>query len=990
MKQIKKLCITIFSVAALLVLVACGDKTFTVTFETFDGSIVSSQEVVENDLVVEPENPTKEGYVFDYWYVDSTDNPYDFSSPVDDDLTISALFVSNDDLLIVNFDSTGGSDVSSIATIEGHSIGEPEEPTRENYVFMHWSVEGDTDYIAFDFSNAINNNLTLVANWKLKEFTVTFDSRGGSNVESVNVVAFGVVEEPSAPEMSGSVFGYWYLDDENTPFDFTSEITSDITLSAHYYTDEEIMAFLNEDALDLENNIFNSSYELNIPEEGRIHGSDILWYSQSEYISDSGVLRTVSQETFADVNFVLINNNKQLKLTLTVALPINSEVEISNSRDVDFYNLTTEYDVADSSITLYYEENGSVPYVKVDDFLNMLNGFIDPELMPNSETTDGIMVLSYDYYDEEEDHTYNLILEINANDNTITTNDPAFYWAYVYSTETNYGRHIVYDNDNPNAYYEEGQNISYNLNEYFLDMAIYEGDVVLPYYLVNQLFAGSSYYNVYYNSDALYGIYSLPSSDSDEYTTMKTSSLNGEKIPSDLLVHTYNMLAFDMDYFYGLKDMMGIDTYYDVIEEYMDELLNPRAGQLEIGIFDFLIKSIDEPHTSYGYPSYYNNVSNEGPSISALSDLGARTRSFYTDGLYAVDDAIFAKWEIPSSYSGWGANSPLRPYYWFLDESKTAAVLILDDFYTADITESNQYDADMVSSVIGENALPMILGGTKYFFYNSSSDTDDFLEILVKGLDENILNSYDAQLISAGYSKLSDDDGNTYYSNGESIVSIDFDTTYELFYVGVSREDLDDGVLPFEVDIMNTVISDSAVYMEVMLEKISGEAPNLEDVILDLTFNTGGNVGALYRVVGFVTDQPFAVSRINEDTNSKSTSYVKIEGVPSYSDLQWSLLTSPATFSAANAMATIFKENDLGLVIGEQSGGGAASITPILLPNGTAFTMSSNSLNAYRTGSGTELDPYVYVNNEMGIAPDVVVSIEDIYDETILLDIINE
>ena len=72
----------------------------------------------------------------------------------------------------------------------------------------------------------------------------------------------------------------------------------------------------------------------------------------------------------------------------------------------------------------------------------------------------------------------------------------------------------------------------------------------------------------------------------------------------------------------------------------------------------------------------------------------------------------------------------------------------------------------------------------------------------------------------------------------------------------------------------------------------------------------------------------------------------------------------------ANELATIFRSNDLGPIIGITSGGGACSITPILLPNGTAFTMSSNNIQAYRTGTGTVEDPYVFHDTEFGVIPD--------------------
>jgi hypothetical protein len=73
-----------------------------------------------------------------------------------------------------------------------------------------------------------------------------------------------------------------------------------------------------------------------------------------------------------------------------------------------------------------------------------------------------------------------------------------------------------------------------------------------------------------------------------------------------------------------------------------------------------------------------------------------------------------------------------------------------------------------------------------------------------------------------------------------------------------------------------------------------------------------------------------------------------------------------------------------------KSGGGASSITPILLPNGTAFTMSSNSINAYTTGEGTEEDPFVFVSNEFGVDPTHPITINQLYDVSVLNGIIAE
>ena len=70
------------------------------------------------------------------------------------------------------------------------------------------------------------------------------------------------------------------------------------------------------------------------------------------------------------------------------------------------------------------------------------------------------------------------------------------------------------------------------------------------------------------------------------------------------MVHTYNMLAFNLDYFYGLR---LIETYYDLLD-LIKKLLTNDPQALDEAISE-LLKGIDEPHTSYGYPSYYNKTS---------------------------------------------------------------------------------------------------------------------------------------------------------------------------------------------------------------------------------------------------------------------------------------------------------------------------------------------------------------------------------------------
>lgn len=66
-------------------------QVFTVTFESNGGSNVPSQKVTYGTCAMEPAVPTRAGYVFSGWYTQlSASNPFDFSSPIKENITLYA------------------------------------------------------------------------------------------------------------------------------------------------------------------------------------------------------------------------------------------------------------------------------------------------------------------------------------------------------------------------------------------------------------------------------------------------------------------------------------------------------------------------------------------------------------------------------------------------------------------------------------------------------------------------------------------------------------------------------------------------------------------------------------------------------------------------------------------------------------------------------------------------------------------------------------
>ena len=135
---------------------------YTVTFDSYGGSKVDPQ-VVEYGLYAQkPADPTLEGFTFKYWYLDDENEAYDFeNTPVTADITLTAKWEINK--FKVTFDTDGGEPIPDDQFVEwGLFVEEPTtEPTKTGYTFDGWYL-GDEKY---DFSAAVEQNITLTAKW---------------------------------------------------------------------------------------------------------------------------------------------------------------------------------------------------------------------------------------------------------------------------------------------------------------------------------------------------------------------------------------------------------------------------------------------------------------------------------------------------------------------------------------------------------------------------------------------------------------------------------------------------------------------------------------------------------------------------------------------------------------------------------------------------------------------------------------------------------
>ena len=183
MKSKKKWIIILTIIIVVLILVILYllfgmKKSFTVTFNTDEGTLISSVKVLDGEVVVLPEAPSKEGYSFVGW-TDTNNNIVTKGTKFTEDTVLTAKWIDNSlEAVSATFDTDGGSDIGSIIMEKNKKILLSVKPAKDGYVFMGWFNETG-NIISSDMF--ITSDIKLKAYWVSKDaktVTITFDTEG--------------------------------------------------------------------------------------------------------------------------------------------------------------------------------------------------------------------------------------------------------------------------------------------------------------------------------------------------------------------------------------------------------------------------------------------------------------------------------------------------------------------------------------------------------------------------------------------------------------------------------------------------------------------------------------------------------------------------------------------------------------------------------------------------------------------------------------------
>ena len=210
------------------------DPTYAVTLHP-NGGTINNGNVTEYIYGVGATLPTADdmtytGHTFKGWY----DNESLTGDPV---TAIGGTEMGNKEYwakweinqYTITFDTAGGSEIAPITQDYGTAITAPADPTREGYTFTGWDTAIPATMPA--------HNMTITAQWTVNQYTITFDTDGGSEVAPITQDYGSAITAPAAPTREGYTFTGW---DKTIPATMPA---GDMTITAQWTVNQYTITY---------------------------------------------------------------------------------------------------------------------------------------------------------------------------------------------------------------------------------------------------------------------------------------------------------------------------------------------------------------------------------------------------------------------------------------------------------------------------------------------------------------------------------------------------------------------------------------------------------------------------------------------------------------------------------------------------------------------------------------------------------------------------
>ena len=169
------------------------------------GNAVTDIKFYNDALTLRGKLFTRTGYTQTGWAtVDGGEKVYGFDAVYTQNKPLTLYPVWNTNQYTITFDTAGGSEIAPITQDYGTAITAPADPTREGYTFIGWDKAIPTTMPA--------ENMTVTAQWEINQYTITFDTNGGSEIAPITQDYGSVITAPADPTREGYTFIGWDME----------------------------------------------------------------------------------------------------------------------------------------------------------------------------------------------------------------------------------------------------------------------------------------------------------------------------------------------------------------------------------------------------------------------------------------------------------------------------------------------------------------------------------------------------------------------------------------------------------------------------------------------------------------------------------------------------------------------------------------------------------------------------------------------------------
>ena len=266
-------------------------KTYTVTFDSNGGSDVPSQSgIIYAGKATKPEDPIKDGYVFDGWWIEGEKWSF-VGYSVTEDITLIAKWIKISN--IITFDVNGGTLDNLSMTVYYNEYYSLPTPQKLGYEFKGWY----SNNIKYNDGIWLNKqDIQLIAKWEIVNYTITYHLDSGYQSED-NIISYTVNDSVTfyEPSKKGFKFLGWFNEEtfsgnkvENLPIGTTGNIELYAKWEAETYNIPLILngGECNVDTITVK---YGESYELPKPTKTNYTFKSWLINNSNTIIPNSGV-----------------------------------------------------------------------------------------------------------------------------------------------------------------------------------------------------------------------------------------------------------------------------------------------------------------------------------------------------------------------------------------------------------------------------------------------------------------------------------------------------------------------------------------------------------------------------------------------------------------------------------------------------------------------------------------------------------------------------